>query len=224
MCIWDKLTNKIKNCRALRALGRCEKTPLFAVLNAVARMKFLFVFMGLQLLSCSSFGLEQKDRLSGEELFDRADSVAIIRLTGGDYVVGIGDGYELRGEVLTILKGELEKNISYFDGYDYSEPCFKRSLGSFYIIYLKGQHTLWATASSFEIEGSPKFWFGHDTSDEEISMRIAKEFSKEAFFGSSHVWYAKECPGAQTYNQLMTSALRSAFNKSNQPTANASTD
>ena len=177
-------------------------------------MKFLVLFAALQLVSFSCIGLQQKRELSGNELFEEADSVAIIRLTGGDYEVGIGDAYDLRGEVLTVLKGELERTISYSDGYDYSEPCFKRSLGAFYIVYLKDRHTLWATASSFEVNGGPKFRFGDEESEDGISKLISKEYSKEAFFGNDHVWFSKDCAISESYNLLMDSALKIAFDKS----------
>lgn len=187
-------------------------------------MKFIIILAVLQLISFSCFGLEQRDKLNGKELFDLADSVAIIRLTGGDYLRGIGDSYELRGEVLTTLKGKLGKSISYSDGYDYSEPCFKRTLGSFYIIFLKSKHTLWATASSFEVEGGPKFWFGHEVAETDISKNIDKKYSKEAYFGDQHVWFVKNCPGVEEYNQLMESVLSHAFHKAIQPTTKASSD
>lgn len=177
-------------------------------------MKTLIWIMALLVISSSCIALEKKNRLSAEELFVKADIVAIIRLASGDYLSGIGDGYELRGEVLTVLKGEPPEKIAYSDGYDYAEPCFARTLGSYYLVFLENRSTLWAYGASFEVNGGPKFWFGEENDESGISSYIQSKYNQEAFFGNEHAWYLKECDDSKSYNQLMSSILKYAFHES----------
>jgi len=179
----------------------------------------IIVLLCALLFSFSSFGLEPKLNLSPANLYGQSDVVAIIRLKSGSYEQGLGDGYELTGEVIDILKGNPPKELSYRDGDDYAEPCFSRKLGAYYIVFLKDKHTLWARGASFELSGVSNQ--AMKNSKINVAEFMQKEYATTAYVGKKYTWYRESCMCEARfgdeyygkYQELISSVLEYTFNK-----------